>query len=65
MQIPIPKDSKQLFNITDSVREVVELRERSATLDVEATNGLKELLQGAFAQSGVEMPETPTGIFEE
>ena len=65
IQIPIPKNIHQLSKITDSVRQVVELRERSATLDVEATNGLKELLQGAFAQSGVEMPETPVEFLEE
>lgn len=62
IQVPFPRDLNQLSNITNPVREVVELRERSARLDEEATNGFKQLLQGAFARSGVEMPETPSEI---
>lgn len=65
IQVPILKNINQLSQITDRVREVVQLRERSSTLDLEATNGLKELLQGAFAESGVEMPETSAEMFED
>lgn len=65
IQVPLPRDLDQLSRIINPVREVVELRERSARLDEEATNNFKQLLQGAFARSGVEMPEVPSEISDD
>ena len=53
--IPIPRDTERLAAIAQRVREVVELRERAAVLDKEATDQLETVLRTALARSGVDV----------
>jgi type I restriction enzyme M protein len=55
--IPLPHELQRLSRIADRVQEVVQLRERAATLDREAITELDRLMRDAFEQSGLEMPD--------
>ena len=58
--IPFPRDISRLTAIQTHVSDVIRLREQAAQLDSSASQELDSLLQVAFTQANVEMPQTIT-----